>query len=156
MKEIELTKGYKAKIDDEYFEEFSKYSWHVLGYKGHLYAYRAEIIDGKTYHISMHSQLMGRKYIDHKDGDGLNNQRHNLRPYNNHSENMTNCKSSNNTGYKGVYRRKNGLFKVTVTKNSKQYFGGDYATPEEAAIKYNELALQYQGEFARLNEIRTT
>lgn len=97
------------------------------------------------------------KVVDHKDGDGLNNTRENLRICSN-KDNCSNCaKNKNNkTGYKGVIVDKRILekkYRGQITHNYKCIKLGYFKTPEEAAQAYNEAAIKYFGEFARLNDI---
>ena len=71
-------------VDDEDYEWLSKKLWHLYNYKGCLYAKRVE----NRHTIYMHREI-AKKYIagrtrkanlvDHKDSNGLNNQRFNLR-----------------------------------------------------------------------------
>lgn len=83
MKLIPLTRGYFTQVDDEDFEELSKYKWQVGIVKktGYKRAQRLCAITGKT--VLMHRQLMKPAHrhilVDHGDRDPLNNQKHNLR-----------------------------------------------------------------------------
>ena len=96
MKQIPLTKNKFTLVDDEDYELVNKYNW----YFGAGYARSME-------KILMHRLIMKAKkgqMIDHIDGNGLNNQRSNLR-FCTHSQNMANKKGFKNTSskYKGVY-----------------------------------------------------
>ena len=94
MKLIALTKGKFAKVDAEDFERLSAFKWRVYSRKGHdtIYAVRSQYDyeTGKTSQISMHREIMGIEgRIDHKNHDGLDNRKSNLRPCT-HSQNMKN------------------------------------------------------------------
>jgi hypothetical protein len=59
MKDIKLTKGLVALVDDCDFEELSKFKWYARRNKGLYYAERDTSKDGKRMHIRMHRQIMG-------------------------------------------------------------------------------------------------
>jgi hypothetical protein len=149
MKEIQLTQGQTALLDDEDYDVVSQYKWYASRNGNTFYAMRR---DGRRL-VSMHSMITGFSLVDHRDGDGLNNQRANLRKAS-HAQNMQNqMVSVNNTsGYKGVHfafeKRK---WQARIMANGKRISLGLFATPEEAALAYNDAAERLHGEFARLN-----
>jgi hypothetical protein len=151
MKEIALTKNLKALVDDEDFDALNKHNWYSLNSK---YAYRETRKKGVRTSIPMHKEVLPGAYlIDHIDGNGLNNQKSNLREasFCQNSRN-TSIHKDNKSGYKGVYRtRKKWAAKICV--NYKKLYLGVFGTKEEAARAYNEAALKYSGEFAKLNAI---
>ena len=166
MKTIMLTKGFTAVVDDKDFELVSAHKWHAKqNSDGTWYAY-ATIhmgkIDGKRKQTSMtmHRLILGlvpgsKLETDHKDRNGLNNTRDNLRIC---TKSQNACNRSRGklpvSGYKGV-RSKNGKWFGTVTKGGVQRYTGMYVTPEEAALAYNALALEIHGEFASLSIVPT-
>jgi hypothetical protein len=87
--------------------------------------------------------------IDHINGDGTDNRIENIRPCT-RSQNSANRSSWSNTGYKGV-KKNNKKYAAQIIVNKKYLHLGTYATPEEAAKVYDKAALQYFGEFARIN-----
>jgi hypothetical protein len=97
----------------------------------------------------MHKFLTGWERTDHKDRDGLNNQRINLRPAT-QRQNVGNSpqRSGNQSGYKGVHLHKaSGLYMAQLRP-----VGAKYAiTAQAAAILYDEMALEYFGEYAITN-----
>lgn len=79
MKEIPLSKGFFAQVDDADFEIIGGRKWYCD--KGVYAAFKTKV-KGKTLIHYMHRILMDAKVgqqVDHKDGNGLNNQRDNLR-----------------------------------------------------------------------------
>lgn len=105
----------------------------------------------------MHRYLMKPKegeFIDHKDGNGLNNSRENMRiatiTQNNYNKSIHH---NNKSGYKGVYMHESGRYRVCIFKDGKQIQGGYFTDKIEAAKKYNQLAILHFGEFAKLNKI---
>lgn len=97
-------------------------------------------------------------FIDHIDRNGLNNMRSNLR-FTTVALNACNTRflSKSKSGYRGVYLYRNGYmvgqYTACILVKRNKIFGGYFPTAIEAAKKYNELALKYHGEFARLNPI---
>jgi hypothetical protein len=85
VKTIQLTQGKVALVDDEDYEQLSKHKWHAHKGVSTWYARRNEptgLESPKQRKISMHMLLAGTPpgmETDHVDGDGLNNQRRNLR-----------------------------------------------------------------------------
>lgn len=161
-KEIQLTQGKVALVDDEDYEYLNKWKWCLRGTgRGKFYAIRGFSKSKKSNikgSISMHRQLMKPKkgyVIDHLDGNTLNNQKNNLRICT-QSQNISNQKISvsNTSGYKGVcYDKKMNKFRAQIVCNKKRYYLGSYDNPVDAAHIYNAAAIKYHGEFAKLNEI---
>ena len=82
MKEISLTKGLVAIIDDEDFERVSRYKWVSLKNKRTVYASRSSDLKGGKKTMYMHRFIMNPPsdmQVDHINGDGLDNRRVNLR-----------------------------------------------------------------------------
>lgn len=153
---IPLTQGFHAIVDEEDYDYLMQWDWHTRNCNGLLYATR---IDGGKV-ILMHRFLMNEtqsdRFIDHRDGDTLNNQKHNLRSCS-HAENMRNrvliCKN-NTSGFKGVFWRKDKLkWQAQIRFNTKSIHIGYFKSIIDAAKAYNEAAIKYHGEFARLNQI---
>lgn len=91
--------------------------------------------------------------IDHKDGNGLNNRRDNLRPAT-QSQQTANCSKRTNvltaSRFKGV-SKSGERFYAYVRINGKRKHLGTYSTEAEAALAYDEAAKKHFGEFASLN-----
>ncbi len=158
MKEIKLTHGYVALVDDDDYVHLSKFQWVCMSCKSNL-KYAHARIDKK--YVLMHRFMLNLgkgEMADHKNGNGLDNRRGNLRTCT-HAENMRNSgiPANNTSGYKGVYycngtpRRK--PWRADIYKDDRKYSLGYFETSIEAARAYNEAALKYHGDFARLNEI---
>ena len=159
VREIQLTQGKVALVDDADFEWLNQWKWHARFDNGNWYAERCERQSGREIRIPMQRQILNTptgKMSDHRDGNGLNNQRHNLRACS-HSENLhnqklqTRCKSSR---FKGVYwvetRKK---WRAGLKFETRPIFLGHFNSEVDAAVAYNKGAVQYFGEFARLNII---
>jgi hypothetical protein len=88
--------------------------------------------------------------VDHIDGNGLNNQRSNLRLCSG-SQNQGNIskKRTNKSGYKGAHFHKgNGRWKAQISVQNKNIHLGYFDTPEAAHEAYQRAAVQYFGDYA--------
>jgi len=153
MKEIPLTQGQIALVDDEDYENLIQYKWQaqINRKKDAYYVVR-------TGGINMAQQILGyygRMLIDHKDGNPLNNQRNNLRLCTNQYNQMNRKPNKNSLSrFKGItLNRYDHRWHVRIVHNKKRISLGEYTTEKEAALAYNEAAIKYFGEFARLNVI---
>jgi hypothetical protein len=167
MKEIKLTQGKVALIDDEDFELVSKYKWHAHN-DGHTFYAETKVWNGGVkIKLRMHRLIMNAKedeVIDHRDRNGLNNQKSNLRSCT-HSQNNTNRVGIGKSSFRGVsikirkHKSKNGTIKeysywlASIQINGKSKSLGYFKTEVEAALRYNEEAIKVHGEFAYLNQV---
>jgi hypothetical protein len=154
MATIKLTQGRSALIDDEDLPLVSRYTWHVVNanHTGKFYACTTLALNRRK-KIGMHNLILGRAWVDHKDGNGLNNRRSNLRPCT-PAQNQANrtIHSNNKSGFKGVYSTTSGKFLAQCGGKGPRTIG-TFDTAKEAALAYNAVALERFGEFARLNTI---
>ena len=156
MKEIKLAnnKGI-ALVDDEDYTILSKFKWRLCD---NNYALNHFIANGKQKNELMHRIIMNPQEnmeIDHKDGNGLNNQKNNLRIVTK-SQNCINRNKYKNSSskYKGVYwRRDLNKWHSQIRKNKKQIYLGIYIKEIDAAKAYNKAAIELFGEYALLNEV---
>jgi hypothetical protein len=160
VRKIPLTQGQIALVDDEDYETVSTYRWHFKAGRRTGYA-RTEFRDpdGIVTSIYMHSLLMGvdpdGRQVDHRDLDGLNNQRSNLR-WATRAQQVQNISVRRDcaAGLKGVYR-KNKKWRATIVVSGKRTALGSFSTKEEAGRAYDAKAVELFGEFARLNFPKT-
>lgn len=156
MKEIQLTQGKVALVDDEDFERLNQKKWCAFKNGNTFYAARIFYGGEKQKTILMHREIMNTPQgveVDHKDGDGLNNQKCNLRNCDHFQNSHNQSRQSNNkSGFKGVSKDKNtGKWAVNIKINNKQIHIGCFKDLKDAALAYDKAALKYHGDFARLN-----
>lgn len=155
---VPLTRGVNAIIDSSDANLLNKWDWCVEWHPdGRKYAARHEFKGGVKRKISMHRMIFGASRedpeIDHKDGNGLNNRRENLR-WCTSSQNKANRKSINKSGFRGVYHmKKANRWTAKICVNKKHIHLGCFLTAEDAAKAYNAGAAFHFGEFAVLNQI---
>lgn len=158
MREIELTKGKKAIVDDEDYELLKNHTWCATESTkaGHYYA-RAYINLRPVYMHRLIMQVSDRDiFVDHRNRNTLDNRRENLRICT-RGQNRSNSKSTEFTrsNFRGVEKLSKS-FSAHISVDGKRIHLGSFETDIEAAIAYNKAALQYKGEFATLNEIPET
>lgn len=157
MKEIELSQGMKAKIDDADYDAVMRFKWFAIKGRHTYYAQtNLALPDGRATVMQMQRFLLKPKHdqnADHIDGDGLNNQRSNLRVVSS-KENTRRMirKKVAKAGYRGVYQTGKGTFRARICVDYKMiYLGQAFPTAEDAARAYDAAAIKYYGEFAQLN-----
>jgi hypothetical protein len=151
--QIKLSGGHIALVDAADFDRLAAMAWHASPHGRTVYARTNLRQDGKFVTVPMHRIITGWLYIDHINGDGLDNRRVNLRQAT-HGQNMGNKRiySNNTSGYKGVgLHRLSSKWQAMIQRDGKAHYLGRYATPEEAARAYDRAAIEVFGEFARLN-----
>lgn len=152
VKQIDLTKGFCALVDDADYEEAIKHPWRAVKSPTHERWYAVAQVGGKTTYLHRFIMKPAKTLdVDHRDGDGLNCQRYNLRPCT-RSQNMANRTHAphNATGYFGVTKHRK-RWSAMVKVEGRTIWGGDHDTPEAAARARDVLAKKHFGEFARLN-----
>lgn len=172
MKEIKLTQGKIALVDDEDFEYLNQFNWHIYKKKNSktYYAQRTETVSGKNKRVVMHRVIMGLDFndpriVDHINHLGWDNRRSNVRICT-VSENARNKQKNKDcsSAYKGVYLHKTKRFNKTknifivyyywcakIEKENKKINIGNFKTEKAAALAYNIKAKELFGEFAFLN-----
>lgn len=165
MKTINISNGQIVMVDDEDFDYLNQWNWSCKKSPYTFYAFRQQVIDGRAVEIKMHRQLLKVVFqkevlIDHKDRNGLNNQKDNLRKCNRSQNNINSVKRSNSTSiYKGVSFEASGRalkkWVAQVYFNKKQYWLGRFDTETEAAQAYDKKVFELHGEFAVLNFDKT-
>ena len=148
MKEIPLTQGKVALVDDNDYNELSKYKWYSSERRNTCYAERMSwnkiLHNQKTsrmHHIIMH--LPSNIEIDHINGNGLDNRRENLRAVT-RRQNQQNQHVPKTSKYPGVsWNKRAKMWGSYIHINGKKCHLGYYANEEKAALRYR-IACDWQ------------
>ena len=150
---IELSWGKWAIVDAEDYEQLSKYRWCAIQTGRNWYA---KTFDRNGIILSMHRFITNAPkglFVDHKNHNGLDNRRSNLRLCT-HAQNQQNTKprSGGTSKYKGVFWEKaKKKFRAKITHNRKGIHLGYFDDEIDAAKAYDKKAVELFGEFAYLN-----
>lgn len=158
MKEIKLSKGEIAIVDDDWYEMLKHVKWHT---QSSGYAVRREINNctGKKESQYMHRIIKdiadSSICIDHINDNKMDNREINLRKCtkadNNRNMGIT---INNKSGFKGVHwSKKSAKWVSQISKEGSRFNLGSFDNKEDAAKAYNKKALELFGEFAYLNKI---
>ncbi len=162
IRSIPLTKGQVTVVDAVEYARLMRWNWFVITSTKTTTCYAARIertASGKNRLILMHRFIAGTTGdVDHRDGDGLNNRRTNLRPCTDIQNGGNQKIAKNNTsGFKGVsWHKPTGKWIAHVYINRKQVHLGLFADKIDAARAYNLAAVEHFGDFARLNHLPST
>ena len=159
-REIPLTQGYVAIVDDEDFGELKRYSWYALKRRHGPMARRMMKRDnnGKQRSVYMHRQIMqapAGMQVDHRNHDTLDNRRANLRICTAH-QNLGNMRKRPglSSRFKGVYWvESRGKWRASISAEKRTKPLGYFEDEVAAARAYNHEAILQFGEFARLNDV---
>lgn len=160
MKIIPLTQGQVALIDDEDFDRVRQFNWqaHRTGpncsWRVKRGIYNPKIQNSENEYL--HNFIMQSPGIqfDHHDGNGLNNQRENLRPATTTQNNRAFRKKAKGktSKYRGVFfNSKVGKWQARITVSNHQIHCGYFLYESDAAKAYDAAAKRYFGEFASPN-----
>ena len=157
MKELSLSNSeLKALVDDEDYEKAKNFLWQI-----HFQEQKpCRIVRSlkNCRHQSLTAFIFNDEgaLIDHKDRNIFNNQKTNLR-YADNTDNVCNrekFKGSYSSKYKGVHWSDfHKKWRGVLWYKKKQYHLGYFETDKEAAIAYNNKAIEIHKEFACLNVI---
>jgi hypothetical protein len=173
MPKIKLTNGLFAQVDEEDVDLVSKKS-SVYPYQktsdlvwrckedqwGCKYAITMiRVSKDKWKSVRMHRWILGltnpTQIVDHKNGDGLDNRRANLRLCTTQTNAMNQRAGRKNktSRYKGVSKHKDGGWSALICHNYKSQYLGYFKSEIDAARAYDRKALELFGEFARINGV---
>lgn len=157
MKFVSLTQGKYTIVDDEDWEKTLKFKW-IYAPKANQkgYAQRAVTISkNKRTTLRLHRYLLGLSHgdgiiVDHANGNTLDNRKQNLRICSSSENSVNKDYKIPTSGYRGVIKKRNKYYAV-LERNGKIYSKGGFNCPTVAAIKYDKLAKEINGEFCRLS-----
>ncbi len=156
MKMIPLTHGKVALVDDQDYNWLSQFKWRAQksGKRPDaFYAVRNITINKRRTTVQMHRQIMRPPKgleIDHKNNNGLDNRRSNLR-FCTRSQNMANSRghSKRRSSFKGVsFHTQFKKWRAIITQNKKNHHLGFFKSQVQAAKAYDDRAKELFGRFA--------
>lgn len=154
MKEIKLTGGQIAIVNDEDFKELNTRRWY-LSNKG--YPTRKDNRSGISHSIAMHRVILCAKAgecVDHVNHNRLDNRKSNLRICTQSQNQMNKTKLKGTSKHKGVYWNKTEKkWYARIKFNWRQYHLGTFTNEDDAGLAYNKKAMELHGEFTVLNKL---
>jgi len=157
MKQIPLTQGKFAIVDDEDYDYLMQWKWKASPGRSTWYATRGEGgSNGKQTTICMHRVITGAakgQHTDHINHNGLDNRRCNLRLCTNLENHLNRLPQKNcSSDYKGVtWNKRLEKWAAQIMLHSKNHHLGYFKDEINAAYAYDEKAKELFGEFAYLN-----
>jgi len=153
MKEIQLTQGKFALVDDEDFERVSQFNWCVQKHRNTFYGQRFKINNGTYTSEKLHCFIMGSNMIDHINNNGLDCQKNNMRKCTTQQNNMNSRPRKTSTSkYKGVsWSTRHNKWISQIMKDGINYNLGYFTDEVKAAETYDKKAKELFREFAYLN-----
>jgi hypothetical protein len=106
--------------------------------------------------MQSHDYDITKMLVDHKDRNGLNNQKENLRicDYSKNAQNSKRNPIYGSSNYKGVYLyKRTNKYRANIKLKGKRIYLGYFDSDKEAALAYNKKAIELFGEYACLNII---
>lgn len=149
--EIISMEGVSIQIDAEDYDALARYKW-IISKEGKR-RYAVTFLAPRTRMHRIILKASPGQIIDHKNGNGLDNRKSNLR-FCTHTQNMRNRAKSttNKVGFKGVsWSKARGKFEAQITVDRKIKHLGFYECPFKAARAYDAAAIEFHGEFAKTN-----
>lgn len=145
----------KCLVDDEDYVYLSKLKWSIAKFKNTLYVIRnTPWVNGRHTTVKMHRIILKvtdrNIQVDHRDRNGLNNQKSNIRICT-QSQNMANRNKSvtcNNNHLGVTWHKRIGKWQARITKENKEYRLGYFTNELDAVQAYSKKAKELFGEFA--------
>lgn len=149
MRELDI-RGVVTILDDDVYEEFKNLSWFIA---------KGDYVLNTRLKIPLHRMLIDcpeGKVVDHINGNSLDNRRENLRVCTQSQNTMNKVKARGNftSEYKGVHwDKQKSKWRSVIYKEGIRRHLGYFDVEIDAARSYNDGALMYHGEYAKINDL---
>jgi hypothetical protein len=151
MAEVTLPCGRKFLIDDADLPLLAGYNCYAHPAPNTTYVMLKLRGDERRTYVKLHKRITGWIKTDHRNGNGLDNRRENLREATT-SQNNRNRRPNIGFKFKGVtFKKREGRWAAQICVDGKKIWGGYHPHPFAAASAYDVLAKKYHGEFALVN-----
>jgi hypothetical protein len=147
---FQTTNGHEVEIDDADASLVNDYTWGAYQSHGVFFVVSCAWRHGANPRVRLNRLLTGAKtgeLVDHRDGNGLNNTRKNLRVCTTAQNAKNRGKRKGKYRFKGIWPNGDGTW-AAIIKGRRI---GKYSSDEDAALAYDRAAETEFGEFARLN-----
>ncbi len=159
MKLIELhSKKYPGKfamVDDKDFKRLNYYRWNIVwSLRASTFYARAASHRNKIYMCRLILNAQPGQQVDHKDHNGLNNQRYDIRlcTRSQNQMNQRKARGVHTSKYKGVcWSKQHQKWQSEIMVNKKSIFLGRFNSEIKAARAYDRAAIKLFDEYALLN-----
>jgi hypothetical protein len=153
-----------ALVDDDDYELVNQYRWRPMPMQSNQDGFYAATNTIRPHHPSgrinvsttmrMHNLITGWPRVDHKNHNGLDNRRKNLRPATASQNGGNQRKSALRTSsqFKGV-SREDSKWCAQIKVKGVKYRLGLFVAEEDAAQAYNAAAVEAFGEYAHINDM---
>lgn len=150
---VTLKNGRQFQIDEDDWDSVKHIKWNIhLMRKGYKYVYTFQKTDKSRKMIYLHRMLMNCKnpmFVDHINGDTLDNRKSNLRVLTNRQNQWNQKRVRGFVPYKGV-TFENGAYRSRIRINGKKKSLGRFKTAIEASNAYNQASLELHGSYSHI------
>lgn len=147
-KKVPLGNGQFAIVDDEDFDLVSRYKWHFLPSPNSKDGYAVT-------KMRMHRLIINappNMFVDHINGDPLDNRRCNLRLCTNAQNQQNTASRGGSSRHKGVsFNKKSGKWLAAFLFEGRRYYCGLWKDEDEAARAVDKKRGEVCGTFASKN-----
>lgn len=148
-------KIHECLVDTEDFEKVAAYRWCIKrGRRETCYARACITRNKRRTSLLLHQLILPGVFVDHRNQNGLDNTRKNLRPATPAQNNQNRRKKEGpfTSPFRGVsWDKTKKKFRASIKANGRRMNLGSFPSEIVAAEVYDAAALKFFGEFANVN-----